>query len=219
MESAGFLKAKKGINEIFVTVMMNSIAIYIAEYFSSGPWNDLMAGDAITLPIPKSTFLPLIFERGGGHIGIIVALLVVFLVYFLIEKTLLGFSIKAVGSNAQAARVGGINSGMIMFLGLTLSGAIAGLAGAIEVSGIHHRLLHGLSPNYGILAIILAAVGKSSPVGVLFSSFFFAVLFVGSDSLQRSIGMPASAVIAFQGMMFLFILLGRAILERMNTRK
>jgi simple sugar transport system permease protein len=106
-----------------------------------------------------------------------------------------------------------------MFMGLSLSGAIAGLAGAIEVTGIHHRLLRGLSPNFGIMAIILAAIGKNNPLGIIFSSFFFAVLFVGSDSLQRSIGVPASAVIAFQGMMFLFILLGRAILERSNYLK
>ncbi len=216
---AGFLKARWGVNEIFVTVMMNFIAINIAEYFASGPWNDIMAGDAITVAIPGSTFLPLLFVRGGGHVGFIIALLVVFLVYFLLEKTVLGYSIKAVGTNPAAAKAAGINASFIMFLGLSLSGAIAGLAGAIEVTGIHHRLLRGLSPNFGIMSIILAAIGKNNPLGIILSSFFFAVLFVGSDSLQRSIGVPASAVIAFQGMMFLFILLGRALLERSNYLK
>ena len=216
---AGFLKGNLGVNEIFVTVMLNFVAIFLAEYFSSGPWNDLMSGDSMTLPIPSSGFMPMLFTRGGGHIGIFIALLVVLGVYLLLEKTLLGFSMKAVGTSPEAARVAGINYRLIFFLGLFFSGAIAGLAGSIEVSGVHHRLLGGLSPNYGIMSIIIAAVGKNNPIGVLAASFFFAVLFVGSDSLQRSIGLPASAVIALQGAMFLFILFGRALLERSSLSK
>jgi general nucleoside transport system permease protein len=147
------------------------------------------------------------------HIGIIIALIMVIIVYFLLDKTIPGYTMKAVGSNPIAAMVAGINYKWIVLGGLSMSGALAGLAGAIEVSGVYHCLLGGLSPNYGVMSIILAAVGKNNPLGIVIASFFFAILFVGSDSLQRSIGLPASAVIAFQGVMFLFILAGRIILE------
>lgn len=211
---AGLLKGWLGVNEIFVTVMMNFIAVYIAEYFASGPWNDLVSGGIISIQIPSSAFLPIIAPKGDGHIGIVIALSMVFVVYFLLEKTLPGFSMKAVGSSPIAAMTAGINYRWVVLGGLSMSGALAGLAGAIEVSGVHHCLIGGLSPNYGIMAIILAAVGKNNPIGIVIASLFFAVLLVGSDSLQRSIGLPASAVIAFQGVIFLFILAGRILLER-----
>ena len=216
---AGFLKGWLAVNEIFVTVMMNFIAVYIAEYFASGPWNDLVSGGIISIQIPSSAFLPIIATKGGGHIGIVIALSMVFIVYFLLEKTLPGYSMKAVGSSPVAAMTAGINYRWVVLSGLSMSGALAGLAGAIEVSGVHHCLIGGLSPNYGIMAIILAAVGKDNPIGIVIASLFFAILFVGSDSLQRSIGLPASAVIAFQGVIFLFILAGRILLERKSSSK
>ena len=163
------------------------------------------------MPIAESVFLPELIPQGGGHVGILVTPIVVIAVYLLLERTVLGYEIKATGDNSQAARIGGINCNRIMLLALTLSGTLAGLAGAIEVGGVHHRLIYGLSPNYGLMAVLIAAVARNNPIGVVITSFFFAIFFVGSDLLQRSIGFPSSAVLVFQGMIFLLIILARSI--------
>lgn len=206
---AGALKARYGVNEIFVTVMLNFVALYLTEYLASGPWGDPMAGEAITRPIAETAELPMIISRGGGHIGILLGFLLTFGIYFLLEKSMLGYNFRAVGDNKDAAIIGGINYKLMVFLGLLLSGVLSGLAGAIEVAGVHRRLVYGLSPNYGPMAILIAAVGRNNPFGVLVASFFFAVLLIGSDSLQRSVGLPASAVVVFQAVMFLALLVAQ----------
>jgi simple sugar transport system permease protein len=89
---------------------------------------------------------------------------------------------------------------------LIASGALAGLAGAIEVTALHHRLILGLTPGYGVMAILIAVLGQSQPAGILVVSFTIAVLLVGSDSLQRSIGLPASAALVFQALIVLSVL-------------
>lgn len=208
-----FLKAFFNVNEIFVTVMLNSVALFFVDFLTTGPWNDPTAGEAITLPIPKFTNLPDLIKQGGGHIGIIIALVVAVLIYWMLNKTILGYEIKAVGDNPVAASVGGVKCKWIGFVALIMAGMMAGLGGAIEVSGVHNRLIYGLSTNYGTMSILIAAMGKSNPFGVVVASAFFAVLFIGSDSLQRSVGLPASAVLVFQAVMFLSVLAFRAIRE------
>lgn len=208
-----FLKAFFNVNEIFVTVMLNSVALYFVNYLTIGPWNDPTAGEAISLALPKFTNLPDLIKQGGGHIGIIIALVVAVLVALMLNKTVLGYEIKSVGDNPIAATVGGIKCRWIGFISLILAGMMAGLAGGIEVAGVHNRLIYGLSANYGTMAILIAAMGKSNPFGIVVASAFFAILFIGSDSLQRSVGLPASAVLVFQAVMFLTILAFRAIRE------
>jgi len=212
---AGYLRAVYNVNEIFTTVMMNFVAVFIVEYLATGPWNDPIAGEAITLPIISSAHLPSLIPRTGSHLGILFALLMVFGIWFLLNKTRLGFHIRAVGDNPVASEVGGVNIRTSIFLTLALSGAIAGLAGAVEVIGVHGgRLILGLTPNYGSLAILISAVGMASPTIILGWSAFFAVFFVGSDSLQRSISFPAAGVLVFQAVMFLIIMWIRLLHER-----
>jgi simple sugar transport system permease protein len=208
---AAVLRAIWGVNEIFVTVMLNFVFYYLADYLATGPWNDPLAGEAITRPIPRSAHLPPLLPQAGAHPGILVALAVAVLVAWLLRRTLLGYSIRAMGDNPIAARVGGIAIGWVTVAALTLSGAIAGLAGAIEVSGYHQRLILGLSPGYGYMAILLAVLGKRSPVGVMVAGFAFAVLLVGSDSLQRSVRLPQSAVLVFQAVILLSVLFAEAV--------
>jgi general nucleoside transport system permease protein len=208
---AGALKVLFNANEILVTVMLNSVAFILTQYLTIVLWNDPQSGEAISLPIASAANIPKVISRGGGHAGIFVAIGLVILVWFLLDKTSFGYSIRALGDNPQASKVGGINCGLLTFLIMCISGSLAGLAGSIEVAGVHHRLILGLSPGYGGLSILIAFVGKNKPIGILLMSFFFAVLLVGSDSLQRSVGLPASAVLVFQAVMFLSIIVARAI--------
>ncbi len=202
----GALRGWWSVNEIFVTVMLNFIAAFLTEYLTTGPWNDVMAGEAITRLIPDAAKLPMLSVRTGAHAGIFLALVMVVLVWLALERTRWGFEVRALGDNARAARVAGIRTAWVTVAVIVASGALAGLAGAIEVTGLHHRLILGLTPGYGVMAILIAVLGKGRPLGILIASFAMAVLLVGSDSLQRSVGLPASAALVFQALIVLAVL-------------
>lgn len=205
------LRAYFGVNEIFVTVMLNFVAIFFTEYLATGPWNDPLAGEAITKAIPRAAVLPMLLPRAGAHAGILIALAMVAVVAWLLSNTVLGYQIRAVGDNPRAARIGGVPITAVTLFALAASGALGGLAGAVEVSGFHYRLILGLTPGYGIMAILIAVLARQHPLGAAVAAFFFAVLLVGSDSLQRSVGLPASAVFVFQAVIVLTVLLAEGL--------
>jgi simple sugar transport system permease protein len=206
----GALRARWGVNEIFVTVMLNFVAFYLTDYLTTGPWNDPVSGEAISRPIPGAAMLPMLLPEAGGHAGILVAIVAAALVAVFLGRSVLGYEIRAMGDNPRAARIAGIDLPGITLLTLAASGALAGLAGAIEVSGYHNRLILGLTPGYGAMAILIAVLGKMRPLGVAVASVLVAVLMVGSDSLQRSVGLPASAGFVFQAIVVLCVLLVEA---------
>ena len=203
---AAVLRAGFGVSEIFVTVMLNFVALFFTEYLATGPWNDPMAGEAITRQISDAATLPMLLTRAGAHTGVLIALASGLLVAWMLDRTVLGYQIRAVGDNPRAARIGGISIAAVTMVALPLSGALAGLAGAIEVSGFHHRLILGLTPGYGVMSILIAVIARRHPLGAMLAALLFAVLLVGSDSLQRSIGLPASAVFVFQAVILLVLL-------------
>ncbi len=206
----GILRARWGVNEIFVTVMLNFVAYYLTEYLTTGPWNDATSGEAITLPIPAAANLPMLLPAAGAHAGILIALVVSALVAWLLMRTVLGYEIRAVGANPRAALTGGISIPRITLITLSLGGALGGLAGAIEVSGYHNRLILGLTPGYGAMAILISVLGNNRPLGVGVAAAAVAALMVGSDSLQRSVKLPASAGFVFQAIVVLCVLLVEA---------
>ena len=208
---AALLRAAWGVNEVFVTVMLNFIMVFLVEFLTTGPWNDPMAGEAISRPIAAAARLPVLLPQLGAHAGILLALGLALALSWLLRRTVLGYQVRAMGDNPVAARVGGINLPVVSSLTLVCSGAIAGLAGAIEVSGYHQRLILGLSPGYGYMAILLAVLGKRGPIGVTLAACGFAVLLTGSDSLQRSVNLPASAVLLFQSVILLSVVVAESL--------
>ena len=207
----GFLRVRYKVSEIFVTVMLNFVALYLVDYLCNGPWNDPLAGEAISLPIPKGSVLPVLMPPVRAHIGFVLALAGAGVIAFLISQTIMGYEIRAVGDNPIAARFGGININRIALITMPICGALSGLAGAIEVSGFHETLMMGLTgstgaPNYGAMSVLIAVIGHRHPLGVIIAAGFFTVLLLGSDSLQRSMGLPASAVFVFQAVIVLVIL-------------
>jgi simple sugar transport system permease protein len=202
----GLLRARYGVSEIFVTVMLNFIALFLVEYLSTGPWNDPMAGEAITRPVAQAFRLPLLVPRGGAHVGVLLAVAAAVAVWLFLYRTVPGYEVRATGDNPTAARLGGVPVERTTSVVLAASGALAGLAGAVEVTGFHHRLILGLSPGYGVMSILIAVLGRRTVTGAAVGSVLFAVLVVGSDSLQRSAGLPASAVFVLQAAILLFLL-------------
>lgn len=203
---AGLLRVRWGVNEIFATVMLNFISLYLVEYLATGPWNDPISGEAITLPISAASTLPLLIRRGGAHNGVLLAAVVAVLLWWWLYRTVPGYEMRASGANPRAARVGGISLGTVQMLAMVIGGAMAGMAGFIEVSGVHHRMMLGLSPQYGMMSILIAVLGRFHPLALIPVNFALAVLIAGSDSLQRTVGFPAAAVFMLQALIVLVVL-------------
>lgn len=203
---AGVLKAKIRVNEIIVTLLMNYIAISIVSFLVYGPWKDPNGHNfPITAQFADFARLPSLFGT-RLHLGFILAILLVFVMYIVMEKTLWGYEIKVIGDNKEAAKYAGIKIDKSIIGVLFLSGALAGVVGFSEVAGVQFRLQEGISHGYGYTAIIVAWLAGRSAVGVLVVSVIMSVILVGGDSLQILMQLPVAFVNLFQGLILFFIL-------------
>lgn len=201
------LKAYLEVNEIIITLMLNYIAIAWIEYLFYGPWkNPAGFGFPGTAPLPDFTWLPRL--TGRVHIGLLFALVAAGLLWFLLSRTRWGYEVRLLGENPQAARYAGISVAHTTLGVMFVSGGLAGLAGMAEVAGIAHSLQQGLTLGYGFTAIIVAWLARLNPWGVLLVAFALAVLLVGGDQIQLSMGLPASVALVLQGVLFFFVLGG-----------
>jgi general nucleoside transport system permease protein len=207
---ATLLKIKQGINEIITTLMLNYIAEFTVLYLARVPLKDPESFLPQSAQLVGAARLPTLFGS-RVHIGILLALLLLPLVYLLLWKTPLGFRIRAIGSNQNVARYAGMNVIWGVAFALMFSGALAGLTGAIEVSALHSRLKDGLSGGYGFTAILVALLGRLHPVGVLFAALFFAALSIGAQSMHSIYGIPIALAQVIQGLIVLFVLAADAI--------
>jgi ABC-type uncharacterized transport system permease subunit len=206
-----FLRIYFNANEIIVTIMMNFLALILAAFLISGPWASGV--EPVSAPIAPEGFLPTILPGARLHANFLLALAVVALVAFLLDRTILGYRIRVVGQNPRAARVAGIPVERVIFLSFVLSGGVAGLAGFGEIAGIHHKLPDGLSPGYGFTGIAVALLASLNPVWSVVSALFLAALNIGADAMQRRVGVPVSFVWVIEGFILLS-LLGSGALRR-----
>ncbi|MEM7348698.1 MAG: ABC transporter permease, partial [Chloroflexota bacterium] len=149
----------------------------------------------------------LLVEPTRLHTGLILAILMAVFVYIFLWRTTIGYRIRAVGLNPSAARYAGINVSNYMIVSLSLSGAFAGLAGALEIVGLHHRMFEPLavSAGYGFSGIVVALFGKLHPLGAIPSAFLFGGLLVGGDKMQRAVQVPQVFITALLGLVVLFV--------------
>jgi simple sugar transport system permease protein len=206
----GILKARLHVNEILSTIMMNSIALQLMNLLIRGPLMDPAAVKAGTFlaqseSIPDNLWLPRLIPQTLLNAGIIVAVVLAVAVYFFLWRTTIGYRIRAVGLNPDAARFSGINVPYYQALSLTLAGGFAGLAGVVEVIGVQHRLLEGISGGYGFTGIVAALFGGLHPLGMIPASFLFGGLLVGGDKMQRAVQVPSALTGAILGLVVLFV--------------
>lgn len=206
----GVLKARVGVNEILSTVMMNAIALQLANYLLRGPMIDpeeIERGTRIAQSalLPAQVWLPRLIPRTLLHSGAILAVILAVLVYIFLWRTTTGYRIRAVGLNALASRYAGIQVPVFQALALVLGGAFAGLAGGIEVLGIQHRMVEGMSGGYGFSGIVAALFGKLHPLGLIPASVLFGGLLVGGDRMQRAVQVPSAMIMALMGLVVLFV--------------
>lgn len=213
----GTLRAFWDVNETITTLMLNYVAIFFVESFIFGPWKDPASmGFPLSPRFSPQAYLPSIGDS-RVHIGLLVALLVAVLLYFLLNYTKWGYEIKVVGESHASARYTGINVVKNIMLVMLISGGIAGLAGMIEVSGITHRLQQGISPGYGFTAIIVAWLARLNPFAMIMVAILFGALLVGGFGLQI-FGLPFSTVQMLQGAI-LFFLLGGEIFTKYRLQR
>jgi simple sugar transport system permease protein len=203
----GFLKAYTGGHEVINTIMMNYIALNTISFLLNGPMKDPNPNNvtARTPLIAESARMPVIFSGLRIHWGFVLALLVAFLVWWLLNKTTLGFEIRTVGANPDAAKYAGINVKRIIILTMALSGMLAGLAGTIEVTGLNYRHELGFSIGYGFDAIAIALLGRSHPLGVVLAALLFAAMRNGATRMQFLTQMPVDLISMLQALILLFV--------------
>ena len=203
----GALKAYTGAHEVINTIMMNYIALNTISYLMNGVMKDRSPTNVIarTPLIAESARIPPIFDGLRLHWGFVLALAVAFLIWWLLNKTTLGFEIRTVGLNPDAAKYAGINVKRIIILTMLLSGMLAGLAGSVEVTGLNYRHELGFSIGYGYDAIAIALLGKSSPLGVVLASFLFASMRNGATRMQFLTQLPVDLISMIQALILLFV--------------
>jgi len=207
---AGVLRAKLGVNEILSTVMLNYIAAQFYTFFLRGPMIDpgeleTGSGTPQSMRLPEAAIMSRLIPGTRLHTGLLLALVLCVVVYFFLWHTTLGFRLRAAGAEAKAARYAGIKVETSLIMAMVLSGAFAGIAGAVEVSGVHHRAIENISSGYGFAGIVVALFGALHPAGIVPAAVFFGLLLVGADMTQRSAGVPANMILVLQGVIILSI--------------
>ena len=208
----GILKVKWGINEVLSMIMFNWIAFYLSNYIAGLPAIKSAGNaeatknvqEAAMILLPKSVISKLGLCNSANW-GIFVAILLSIFCYVVIEKTTLGFSLKAVGSNRDAAEYAGINVNRAVLTALGISGAMGGIAGAMNLLGMGQRIsIFTAQESYGFQGIIAALIGNSNPLGVFFGGLFYGAIKYGGSRLNL-IGAPSEVVNVIMGTVVFFI--------------
>ena len=203
-----FLKARLDVSEILVSLMLTYVALLLLSTLVYGPWKN---PEAFNFPETRlfsdSAKLPIILERTRLHAGTIVALVVAFVAWLVMARTLFGYEVKVVGASSAAARFAGFSKERMTWFAFLLSGGLAGLAGLFEVAGpVGGQLLPTISPGYGFTAIIVAFLGRLHPLGIVLAGLVVALSYLGGENAQIEVGLPQAVTGVFQGMLLFFLL-------------
>lgn len=210
---AGWLKVRFGVNEVIGTLMLNYIAVLFVQYLLRGPIRAPGSEVQFTPLIPAAAMLPRVVPWARLSWGIAVPFLAGYAVQVFQRRTWAGFRAQAFGANPLAARYAGISGSRSVLVVTAVSGALAGLAGALVVQGEFHRLQAGIGADYGYTAIPIALVGQTNPAGTLVTAFLFAAMDVGATMMQLKAAVPLPMVRLLEGLMILFVVGGRMVLS------
>jgi simple sugar transport system permease protein len=203
-----WLRIKFNANEILTSLMFAYISQYLLVYLTTGPWRDPMGfGFPQTAMFSDDALSPKLIENTNVHLGILLAPLIAVALWFMLEKSLLGFQFRVLGQATRAAKFAGFSENKLVWIAMLISGGLAGLAGVFEVTGTLGQLTTNISPGYGYTAIIVAFLGRLSPLGVIPAGLLLALTYLGGDAAQINLGLPNAVTGIFQGIL-LFYLLG-----------
>lgn len=208
------LLVKFGVNEILSTVLLNFVSFQVVDYVASHVWPDVGAGHPATVSVGAGALLPKMGTAPGLHTGVLLTLLACAVIAVAMRATSSGYEMRAVGANPRASLVHGLKVPRLAGAGLVIGGGIAGLAGAIEVAGVHGKMLEGMQSNFLILGIIVGLLARGNSFAVPFVAFGIAVLEVGASSMQRTAQVPVEVVLIIEALILLFVLLSDVPKER-----
>ncbi len=212
------LKTRFEAHEVITTMMLSYVAQFLTSYLVNYPFK-APGWVSQTVRLPTSAELVRILPPTQLSAGIYIAVALVIVVWFLFKRTILGYELRAIGLNPTAAENAGIRINRGVIISLVISGAIAGLGGAVEIMGVHKRFIDGFSPGYGWDGLAVALVGGLNPVGSMLASILFGALRSGGMVMARSTGVPLDINILLQGLVILFVAAPALIRSLLRRRK
>ena len=213
----GYLRAEHNVNEIISSLMLTFAATTFTGYLLRGPMQG-RGGQTATDRLPEGARIPSEFPLVGEihprlHAGVLILVVAVAAAYLLMNKTRLGYEITFIGANPEAAVQAGISKYKIYVVTFVFGGFLAGIAGVVEIAGVHGRLFEAFSPGYGFTAIAVALLGRNGPFRVLLAALFFGVLTAGGTSLAVTQGVPSALIDIIVALVILFLLTAEFVKE------
>ena len=206
----GVMKITRGLNELITTIMLNYVATLFMNYIYSGPFHDPDSGNLQTPAVADSVNL---IRVDRMHFGVIIAILMAVVVWYVIYKTSFGFKIRAVGINPTAARVAGFPVKRLVLLSFVISGAIAGFGGSVDLLGRQYRLMTGFGSGFGFSGVAIALIAQLNPIGSMVVALFFGMLTTGASSMQVGIMVPSAILDIIRALIIIFAVSGMALMK------
>lgn len=217
----GGAKAKFHANEFLVSMMSTYVITNFMDYLLRTSLQETKAEYMQTDAIASSAYLPNIIPGTRVHLGFLIAVAAAVAAWILLNKTQLGFQIRAVGKNADASRLGGISSGKIYVISFMIAGGLAGMAGLTEINGVQHMLLRDFNASIGSYGIGIAILANGNPLGCIFASILFGFLHVMGTTMGRLPGLniPASIIELIEGIVMICVIISYAVRYAMDVKK
>ena len=212
------LKVKLKVDEVVTTLLMNSIIMYFISALLNGPWRDPETGWPKSPEFFEAARFVQLIPKSRLHLGFIIALVVLLIVYFVLKRTPFGLQMRAVGASKAGAQFAGINVNRTMLIAALVSGGIAGLAGVSEIAGIHYHLISELSGGYGYTGIIVATLGGLNPIGAGIAALFIGLIDTGAQTVSRVLGVPVYLGDVVQSTLLL-VTLGMLLLQNYRIKR
>ena len=211
------MKVKLAIDEVVTTLLLNSVALFIVSALLNGPWRNPVSQWPQSPELAPSAIFPRLIPRARLHLGFLLAVVIIIILWFVLSRTAFGLRMKAVGISSEAARFAGIPVERTLLSCALISGGIAGLAGVSEVAGVHYHLIDAISPGYGYTGIIVATLGTLNAWGIALAAIFIGLIDTGGQSVSRALGVPIYLGDVIQAALLL-VTLGMLLLNRYRIR-
>lgn len=213
---AGAIRVFRGPHEVVVTLLLNFVGVLLVQYLVQGPLLESGHGFPVSKEMPDSAALPTLWSAGSLHFGIVLAVACALLIHALVWRTPLGFATRCLGQGERVAHYAGVSPRATFLAVIAISGALAGLAGAVQTLGTYERLQFEVSDGLGFDGIAVALIARLSALGAIIAGTFFGFLRAGAVPMQLVAGVPASLVIVIQGLAILFIVAGAGVSARVR---
>ena len=211
------MKVKLAIDEVVTTLLLNAVALFGVSALLNGPWRNPVSQWPQSPDIAATAIFPKLVARSRLHLGFLLAIVVILLLWYILTQTTLGLRMRAVGLETEAARFAGIHVERTLLISALVSGGIAGLAGVNEIAGIHYHLIDAISPGYGYTGILIATLGSLNAFGVTLAALFIGLIDTGAQTVSRALGVPVYLGDVIQATLLL-VTLAVLLLQRYRLR-